>query len=114
MRISDLSSDVCSSDLALALGWLTRAYITDVEVETPGDRFFPEMGPEWTKHDSYQLGSGKVPRCQFAEYRRPARSKIGRASCRESVCKNVTLQVVADHIKKNSENTTMRKHISRT
>lgn len=59
---------------ALALGWLTRAYITDVEVETPGDRFFPEMGPEWTQHDSYQLGSGKVPRCQFAEYRRPALS----------------------------------------
>src|SRR3546814_5037850 len=43
---------------ALALGWPTRAYITDVEVETPGDRFLLEMGSERTQHDSSHLCSG--------------------------------------------------------
>jgi dihydrofolate reductase len=56
---------------ALGLEWLTRAYITDVDVETPGDRFIPQLGQEWTVHDSYHLAPGRVPRCQFTEYRRP-------------------------------------------
>src|SRR3546814_5986431 len=60
MRISDWSSDVCSSDLVLAIiGWVTCLLLCPVA---------------WVMAASYE---GKC------------REQIGRASCRERVCQYV-------------------------
>src|SRR3546814_16691889 len=107
MRISDWSSDVCSSDLARP----------DVLRDRPrphlprGDYLMPTLRPyqqqledeidaAWaggarTVMAISPTGSGKCL----------GRGKHGRASCREVVCKYVSISVVAVSLKKKEQNT---------
>src|SRR3546814_17678316 len=90
MRISDWSSDVCSSDLPAARsaggggagGPAWQRGRGSAGVDRPGRRAHPACG-----------GSSSL---------RPDRAgTIGRASCRERVCQYLSLSVVAVSLKKN-------------
>src|SRR3546814_1512630 len=80
MRISDWSSDVCSSDLAGRAG------------------FFDDAG--------YPTGSGwdEVDFPNIGDQHAYALEEIGRASCRERVCQYVYISVVAVSLKKKKSN----------
>src|SRR3546814_9158015 len=94
MRISDWSSDVCSSDLRL------------LRVEGRG----PAAGAQCRRPGQRRAGDGREPaarslrprpRGRDQAVRRPqeARPVIGRASCRESVCQYVKKPVGAGSFK---------------
>src|SRR3546814_4972567 len=82
MRISDWSSDVCSSDLPHLVG-------RELAVEQRGNggfagsqlRFQPRRGPRQPVQDRGQQ--------RFAVGVEQRQRKIGRASCRERVCQYV-------------------------
>src|SRR3546814_7673976 len=85
MRISDWSSDVCSSDLKVATPeTLQDAYLA--AQEAMADQVFPDLGlvalKEYTAFRDDVKGVD-VP------YSMDRRFQIGRASCRESVCQYV-------------------------
>src|SRR3546814_13847953 len=96
MRISDWSSDVCSSDLGLAADHQARNH--------------PERGPG---EDEYHEGArsifpvaeptshcrSPVRRARGIWHERRQMSQIGRASCRERGCPLVMISVVAVTIK---------------
>src|SRR3546814_14064320 len=80
MRISDWSSDVCSSDLA---------------------RADPRRAGQGRARDTRRLDRARDRRRGRAPARRlNRRRKIGRASCRERVCQYVSISVVAVSLKK--------------
>src|SRR3546814_9914757 len=103
MRISDWSSDVCSSDLPDAINPVTGAnYNLCIQARGPGTTLadcqasetFKEFEPKASI--SYDLGrTGSV----YASYGKGfksggfnplgSRAEIGRASCRERVCQYV-------------------------
>src|SRR3546814_11442190 len=96
MRISDWSSDVCSSDLLVALApHMAQAQTPPTAMQTA------QLQPP----PDYQIGPGDV--LAITVYRAPdlqttARVsgkgtivKIGSASCRERVCQYVYISVVA-------------------
>src|SRR3546814_8531254 len=75
MLISDWSSDVCSSDLA--------GLMNPTQIAALRDQFVIAEGGEWEPYGG--LGDNAAASLQaFVE-----RSQIGRASCRERVCKYV-------------------------
>src|SRR3546814_1888664 len=74
MRISDWSSDVCSSDLILIP--LVKAHATDIGCEVAS------LGVQ------VHGGMGFIEETGAAQHYRDAH-KIGRASCRERVCQYV-------------------------
>src|SRR3546814_7713692 len=83
MRISDWSSDVCSSDL-LMQGRTTLAIARRLATVQKADRIVVmEQGRIVAagRHDSLMAEGGL--------YARLARLQIGRASCRERVCQYV-------------------------
>src|SRR3546814_8231831 len=97
MRISDWSSDVCSSDLGAQL-------IAFPEVFIPGYPYWnwimtPIQGSSW--FEKLCLASIEIPGPEIRQVAQAARQhgvhvvigvnerKIGRASCRESVCQYV-------------------------
>src|SRR3546814_17163087 len=87
MRISDWSSDVCSSDL-------------------DGERRRADCGCAGKGVGNWR--HGKLPLCRSSRIAPDLRqadqaSKIGRASCRERVCQNVSISVVAVSLKKKSK-----------
>src|SRR3546814_19126110 len=92
LRISDWSSDVCSSDLLSAIGL--------------------GQGNRNTIHrhsNSKALGIGNEPTFNHdfipaADVPTPIR-QIARASCRERVCQSVEISVVAESLKKKSAST---------
>src|SRR3546814_12226602 len=96
MRISDWSSDVCSSDLRLIILLLHRGLITD------------HVRP--VRLDLCNLHSDRPTAIQLQFPTRRLglpilvsalhRGQIGRASCRERVCKYVSISVVAVSLKK--------------
>src|SRR3546814_13543817 len=95
MRISDWSSDVCSSDLAEGLLEQTRdassgaTVIGTVEVRwLDGDTLHVATTEARAGGGAYVVGRGD----DIAE--------IGRASCRERVCQYVSISVVAVSLKK--------------
>src|SRR3546814_4561656 len=95
MRISDWSSDVCSSDLAAA------AQPDRVEDPAVADGGFPGGGHA-TGTGNPGLGRGASGFGLAAgAYPRPARGsrQIGRASCRERVWPYVSISVVAVSLK---------------
>src|SRR3546814_16566242 len=118
MRISDWSSDVCSSDLphgrdqagrgqALEEGGLTMALF---ELTSNDLRFVAQRLPRDVRdllklhHGKLFLGGGFIRAVE-----------IGRASCRERVCQYVEISVVAVSLKKkqinyNRENNKQRSH----
>src|SRR3546814_16818382 len=89
MRISDWSSDVCSSDLANRL--VTRDLADELGIPVGNAVDF------WTEaalfsaagYTAFVYGPGDI-----------AQAPIGRASCRESVCQYVSISVVAGSSKK--------------
>src|SRR3546814_20358123 len=90
MRISDWSSDVCSSDLA---GQRIRA--------VPGAGL---QVPIWLLGSSLfsaQLAAQPGLPFAFASHFAP---ELGRASCRESVCQYVYISVVAVQLKQKNKN----------
>src|SRR3546814_18777546 len=91
MRISDWSSDVCSSDLA-------------AQFRDGGDR--GDAGDRASAQAARRLpGSGEARGADdrgWARRRRP----IGRASCRERVCQYVSISVVAVYLKNTISYTT--------
>src|SRR3546814_5321309 len=83
MRISDWSSDVCSSDLLLFSGdgkhaWLTMEMTAQVAV-------FDYQDGRLTQRQLVDLATGKPQPGRAAA----ALHEIGRASCRERVCQYV-------------------------
>src|SRR3546814_21075053 len=95
MRISDWSSDVCSSDLEP----LARHIRTDIGlILVVGgedlDLALAGLGVILGGHLRRQHRAGAL------EIGIDARLKIGRASCRERVCQYVSISVVAVSLKK--------------
>src|SRR3546814_1001768 len=81
MRISDWSSDVCSSDLVMRLGrgFVARAAVAEI-VAVEDARFFEQPHGAVNGRDR---DAAVDLRCAFIE------GQIGRASCRERVCQYV-------------------------
>src|SRR3546814_12541703 len=107
MRISDWSSDVCSSDLGAgtmhpatflrALGpepW-RAAYVQPSR--RPSDARYGENPNRLGKYFQYQVILKPSPDDVQDVYL----DKIGSASCRERVCQYVSISVGAGHLKKN-------------
>src|SRR3546814_5886714 len=93
MRISDWSSDVCSSDLFDDIDARTAQlrpdaleHVLDVQVslESPRRRQAPEIGWGLRRARTERFGVGDRPGHDAADQR-----QIGSASCRERVCKYV-------------------------
>src|SRR3546814_18517958 len=102
MRISDWSSDVCSSDLVNA-----RLEAIDVEIGALVDRpisFDPADMAHAGAFMSIEVdGSLRIERGYVRPEDEPAADdtmEIGRASCRERVCQYVYISVVAGTFKK--------------
>src|SRR3546814_13406998 len=102
MRISDWSSDVCSSDLARATlspapqGTALPVHRRDREIHEPQgrQRRNPPADPGRPRQPArdYPWPQGRADQGN--------RQQIGRASCRERVCKDVSISVVAVPLKK--------------
>src|SRR3546814_19919567 len=98
MRISDWSSDVCSSDLEA----LTPPAVSSLEASGAGHG---EANTAVTKFQNllHSASVNLVKRFEILPDQAGAYIawlKIGRASCRERVCKYVSLSVVAVSLKK--------------
>src|SRR3546814_17381292 len=111
MRISDWSSDVCSSDLLDEVGeddlLIADAHEARQELDL-GFRDAPVLGGEvdqpaldgvagGERRHAIDVGAGGSCR------RRGVRHQIGRASCRERVCPYVKISVVAVSLKKKKQ-----------
>src|SRR3546814_14515975 len=102
MRISDWSSDVCSSDL-LGAGLAHRSGDADHLALHPRAR-----GPakrlqrrRAVRHQHMGLGDGLADdRARRALAERLVDEEIGRPSCRERMCQYVSISVVAVSLKK--------------
>src|SRR3546814_18625257 len=105
MRISDWSSDVCSSDLRSGLyplalpsglGCEGAGEVVDVGDGVgdlrPGDRVAYASGPLGAYADVRLFPADQLVRLPDG--------KIGRASCRERVCQSVSISVVAGSLNK--------------
>src|SRR3546814_11493122 len=96
MRISDWSSDVCSSDLSLHH---TQYAFREGNIKRPG---LPVAAhsialPQGGHHAESRIKSGD--RVADADSYTNRRKEIGRASCRESVCTYVWISVVSGSFK---------------
>src|SRR3546814_12431470 len=114
MRISDWSSDVCSSDLCRR--WATRRCCRKICRSAPGrDRHDSRSG-----HAQVRSYACFATTSQLLKGVRPHSGsivKIGRASCRERVCQYVYISVVAVSLKKKKDDNasdflTKHKHIN--
>src|SRR3546814_17783474 len=106
MRISDWSSDVCSSDLVSARLLLRSSAITAVSATRPCQpsstksgadvtlkaRITEDMKTAMRAKDSARLGTIRL---LLAGIKQREVDEIGRASCRERVCQYVEISVVA-------------------
>src|SRR3546814_17915818 len=99
MRISDWSSDVCSSDLGVpsaanctVSGPLWIEIIICTQSFTPR-KFAPPM-------DVYPSSCTHTHACMQQHPSQIRTAQLGRASCRERVCKYVSISVVAVSLQK--------------
>src|SRR3546814_16081011 len=92
MRISDWSSDVCSSDLKARTIMRDMRVLADVPVG--------ELAVERDLHCPGPGGEIRLRLFAAREMRAPGPAEIGRASCRERVCKDVEILVVAVPLQK--------------
>src|SRR3546814_18786196 len=113
MRISDWSSDVCSSDLRYRPGTNMRAWVFIILrnvflSQKRRDRFKGEWNQEIADR-TLCTPANQEKQLQLADLQRalttlpPAQRealKIGRASCRERVCQYVKISWVAGSLKK--------------
>src|SRR3546814_6503583 len=85
MRISDWSSDVCSSDLGEGRGLLA----VEVALEAVADRLVQhDARPAGAEDDGHLAGRGR-DRIELHQRLAQRLVEIGRASCRERVCQYV-------------------------
>src|SRR3546814_13404939 len=96
LRISDWSSDVCSSDLRLALCRGDAA-------RRRGARLFRRRRPQRSRGARSARAGRVFVRIAQGDDAVDAR-QIGRASCRERVCQYVYISVVAGSLKKKQPN----------
>src|SRR3546814_11601412 len=101
MRISDWSSDVCSSDLVKAHNDFRTPHRIDIHTPHSASRIRSELV-------SSACIDHRMLRAFLAESTPPtarrslcSNHEIGRASCRERVCQYVSISVVAVTLKKN-------------
>src|SRR3546814_18388329 len=112
MRISDWSSDVCSSDLLVrqcepAFYPAERA---EIRTDMASGRAFDRADERSRQHGLPGLDASAVsgqaidePRYRtgrIAQHARTAAGQIGRATCRERVCQYVSISGVAVSLKK--------------
>src|SRR3546814_20006827 len=111
MRISDWSSDVCSSDLPLHVALAGMVVQADQCVgrnrkRAGADRYMWVAHPDQVDHERHrENGAAATDQPE----READDAKIGRATCRERVCQDVDIQVVAGTLKNKTENITMYK-----
>src|SRR3546814_4356946 len=74
MRISDWSSDVCSSDLSVCPGRVTGSALAEDATAPPSGQVSPDVQGRLIQNPSIVSSLG---------------AEIGRASCRERVCQYV-------------------------
>src|SRR3546814_20286657 len=106
MRISDWSSDVCSSDLELTRSEAQakierlKVAIASAECEFNGARL--TLGASFGMAVMMEADSGEslIARADADMYANKHSGQIGRAACRESGCQYVNLSVVALALKK--------------
>src|SRR3546814_13525907 len=104
MRISDWSSDVCSSDLVREGPWRTAVHATAPRSRGARERGFaapptaqaPVAAPARLDARSPRADRGRPGGPDAGHVDR----QIGRASCRESVCQYVSISVGAVSLKK--------------
>src|SRR3546814_14343149 len=105
MRISDWSSDVCSSDLSAA--WRTplkrRAILARSRCKIA--RRSATIQVSWLmdakrRSDLVRPPASLRPRCPATAQSLDQGHEIGRASCRERVCQDVKISGVAVYLKK--------------
>src|SRR3546814_15147466 len=99
MRISDWSSDVCSSDLAAINASLTAAEEPSkmiARAKRGGDTSLGEVVSDIALSagvgavgGAFFKGTEKAGRAILSRVRTPAGEQIGSASCRERVCQSV-------------------------
>src|SRR3546814_16038590 len=113
MRISDWSSDVCSSDLAGSPSTLL-AEGADLRTDIPLYRIWrdgklaeevSDATQAWAEHDdmvAFLIGCSFTFETALQEAGIEVRhiTEIGRASCRERVCQYVSMSVAAVSLKK--------------
>src|SRR3546814_17178026 len=109
MRISDWSSDVCSSDLA-GFEQGVGVYIDDVYLNRPHgavvdiydvERIEVLRGPQGTLYGRNTIGGAITYVTKRLGYEPSA--EIGRASCRERVCQDLSISVAAVSLKQNKK-----------
>src|SRR3546814_19239646 len=111
MRISDWSSDVCSSDPP-ATSWPASSppQITLAPTTAP----LPQAGEVAPKARVRALSpqlETHPPRQATPQRSPPTTSTIGRASCRERVCQYVLISLVAESLTKKQSHT-LHNHLS--
>src|SRR3546814_20875465 len=99
MRISDWSSDVCSSDLLSTIAFATLA----PKYRNEGTAMFTlirNIGSSIgiSVLQAMTIRNAATVHSRLVETVRP--DQIGRASCRERVCQYVELSLVSDSLKK--------------
>src|SRR3546814_19054506 len=107
MRISDWSSDVCSSDLVGRGGGLLLFVLVLLEAGTGG------LGADLAVAGvlvAFHLIGGRVLREHRLKVENLAKLQIGRASCRARVCQYVSISVVAVPFTKNTAHTNQPTH----
>src|SRR3546814_18153630 len=99
MRISDWSSDVCSSDLFLMQSELSQAP-SRAQRDMPYRDLDVDAGVEHMQLMGVRYYLARTPEAQAAAEANPdLTEKIGRASCRERVGQDVEISGVAVEIK---------------
>src|SRR3546814_12187216 len=109
MRISDWSSDVCSSDLNAVLTLTARKHLENALVNALRIAPYQATGI-LARHDNFHeldylaspLPGTKALICEAHGPKTATAHQIGRASCRERVCQYVSFSVIADSLKKRS------------
>src|SRR3546814_18482088 len=103
MRISDWSSDVCSSDLVRQGIRITVRVVGRFLRQFDGAFCSDERtGVRCPEAIADPDGPVYLARLSVAAYSGKRGSQIGRASCRENVCQSVSLSVVAGTLKTKS------------
>src|SRR3546814_15854788 len=112
MRISDWSSDVCSSDLnGGQTGGFGAGQALGAMAEIADRAGLRAIGADAGFRDvEINLHDPPLAPDRFDQQREPG--QIGRASCRERVCQYVWISVVAGYLKK-KQNTQNKKQIRR-
>src|SRR3546814_18698043 len=105
MRISDWSSDVCSSDLALPCDWMQVEAVRRLVRDEGGSMSTPPLkmrniGPKsaaWLRQVGLRTPEDLAEAGPLEDFKR---SKIGRATGREGVSTSVSLAGVTVQLKK--------------